>query len=71
MKRKVPKIGKKIKQLREQCGLTREQLAFENDIAKSTITCLERNEFDPKLSTLLKISSGLGVKITELLADLD
>jgi len=71
MKPKIPKIGQRIKQLRKQRGLTKEKLAFENDLSKPTITRLERNEFDPKLSTLLKIANGLGVKITELLSCLD
>ena len=71
MKPRIPKIGKKIKQLREQRGLTKERLAFENDLSKPTITRIERNEFDPKLSTLLKIANGLGVKVTELLSCLD
>ena len=71
MKHKIPKIGKKIKQLREYRGLTREQLAFENDIAKSTITCLERDEFDPKLSTLIKIAKGLNTRVSDLLSHID
>jgi len=71
MKLKTLKIGKRIKQLREQQGFTKERLAFENDLSKPTITRIERNEFDPKLSTLFKIANGLGVKITDLLSGLD
>ena len=57
-------LSQKIKEIRQQRNLTREKLAFENDLSKPTITRLERNEFDPKLSTLLKIAQGLDVKIS-------
>jgi transcriptional regulator with XRE-family HTH domain len=71
MKFNIKKLANKIKRLRRQHGLTREKLAFENDLSKPTITRLERNEFDPKLSTLLKIAQGLDIKISELLSCLD
>ncbi|MDR1996931.1 MAG: helix-turn-helix domain-containing protein [Candidatus Margulisbacteria bacterium] len=71
MKSKIPNIGRRIKQLRKERGLTREKLAFENGLSKPTITRIERNEFDPKLSTLLKIARGLDLKVAELLSGLD
>jgi DNA-binding XRE family transcriptional regulator len=64
-------LSQKIKEMRQQRNLTREKLAFENDLSKPTITRIERNEFDPKLSTLLKIAQGLDIKISELLSCLD
>jgi transcriptional regulator with XRE-family HTH domain len=64
-------LSRKIKEIRQQRKMTREKLAFENDLSKPTVTRLERNEFDPKLSTLLKIAQGLDVKISELLSCLD
>ncbi|MDR1323828.1 MAG: helix-turn-helix transcriptional regulator [Candidatus Margulisbacteria bacterium] len=64
-------LSQKIKETRQQRNMTREKLAFENDLSKPTITRLERNEFDPKLSTLLKIAQGLDIKISELLSCLD
>jgi transcriptional regulator with XRE-family HTH domain len=71
MKSGLKKLANKIRRLRRQRKMTREKLAFENDLSKPTITRLERNEFDPKLSTLLKIAQGLDVKISELLSCLD
>ncbi|MDR1113976.1 MAG: helix-turn-helix transcriptional regulator [Candidatus Margulisbacteria bacterium] len=64
-------LSQRIKEICQQRSLTREKLAFENDLSKPTITRLERNEFDPKLSTLLKIAQGLDIKISELLSCLD
>ena len=66
MKPKIRKIGKRVRELREQRGLTKEQLAFENDLSKPTIIRIERDEFDPKLSTLIKLANGLGVTLSDI-----
>jgi transcriptional regulator with XRE-family HTH domain len=60
-------LGQRIKELREQKGLTLEKLAYENDIAKSTLSRIERGLVDVKYTTLLKIAEGLGIKTKELL----
>lgn len=61
------KLGAKIRKLREAKGITKEKLAYENGLSKATITRIERDEFDPKLSTLKKIAKGLGVGLNELI----
>ncbi len=60
-------IGMRIKQLREQKGLTIEKLAYENDLAKGNLSEIEKGLIDPRLSTLEKIAKGLDVKLKELL----
>ena len=60
-------IGQRIKQLREQKGLTIEKLAYENDLAKGNLSEIEKGLIDPRLSTLEKIAKGLDVKLKELI----
>jgi transcriptional regulator with XRE-family HTH domain len=60
------KIGRRIKSLREQRGLTIEKLAYENDLAKGNLSEIEKGLIDPKLSTLEKIAKGLDISLKEL-----
>jgi transcriptional regulator with XRE-family HTH domain len=59
-------IGQRIKQLREQKGLTIEKLAYENDLAKGNLSEIEKGLIDPRLSTLERITKGLDVTLKEL-----
>ena len=45
------------------------EFAAECGISTETLSLLEREQTDPKLSTLQKIASYLGCTITELLTD--
>jgi len=60
------KLGKRIKKLREDQGLTIEKLAYENDMAKGNLSEIEKGLIDPKISTLNRIASGLNVSIKNL-----
>jgi len=67
MQLNVSKIfGERLSSIRKSKGYTRERLAFENDIAKSTVGRIERGLVDVKLSTLYKIAKGLGIPLREL-----
>jgi len=57
----------RIKRLRDERGLTQEQLAHKAQISLGYLGRLETGRHDPKLSTLLKIAKALGVPVTELL----
>ncbi len=46
-----------------------ELFAHENRIPKSTLSEILNGKNDPRLSTLAKISLGLGIRVSELLAD--
>lgn len=57
--RKV-EIGKKIKRLRLQRGLTQEELADRCELSKGFISLLERDLTSPSIATLMDILESLG-----------
>lgn len=61
------KLGEKIKQLYQASGLTRADLAEAAGIEESQITMIENGEISPSISTLIKISRRLGVRLGTLL----
>lgn len=59
-------IGEKIKFYRKQKKLTQQQLANKSDVALMSIQRYERNERQPNIETLLKISTTLEISVTDL-----
>ncbi len=59
-------LGREIKKLREQSGLTQNQLAVKIDKDTDYISKIERGLRTPSLKTLLRISSMLNVKLSEI-----
>ena len=53
-------IGVKIKQLRQQRGLTQEELASRTELTKGFISQLERDLTSPSIATLMDILEALG-----------
>jgi len=64
------RLGQRIKKLREDKGITQQQIAHELDTEKSNISRLESGRVNPKFSTLINVAKQLGIKITELV-DID
>lgn len=60
------KLGKRIKQLREQAHLTQEKLAEKSGISLDYLGKIEVKINKPGLKTLLKISDALGIEVKEL-----
>ena len=61
-------IGDKIKQLRNKQGLTQDELARKADLPYTTLTKIESNVITkPTIQTVVKIASGLGVTIDNLM----
>ena len=58
-------IGKKIKELRLQNGLTLEDLASRSELTKGFLSQLERNLTSPSISTLEDILEALGTNLSE------
>ncbi|GFI62067.1 HTH-type transcriptional regulator PuuR [Clostridiales bacterium] len=58
-------IGRKIKQLRVQNGLTLEELASRSELTKGFLSQLERNLSSPSISTLEDILEALGSSLSE------
>ncbi len=65
-----PELGNYIRTLRKKSGLTQIQLAEMVGVGKSVIYDLEKGKETVQLSTLVKILSGLNIKV-KLLSPLD
>lgn len=59
-------VGANIKKLREDMGLTQDELAGRTAKNKSSISNLENGRGNPALSSLYDIAEALGVKVWEL-----
>jgi transcriptional regulator with XRE-family HTH domain len=60
------KIGERIKAIRESKGITQQDLAAACNFEKANLSRIEAGRTNPTISTLYKISQGLGVTISEL-----
>jgi len=61
-------LGRKIKEMRKEKGVTQVQLASDLQISKATIAYYEVNKRQPSLEMLVKIANYLGVT-TDFLLD--
>lgn len=61
-------VGKAIKRMRVQSGLTQEQLAARANVSPSSLHYIETGVNSPSIRTLGKIAGALGVSAAELLA---
>ena len=62
-------IGKKIKRLRLQRGLTQEELADRCELSKGFISLLERDLTSPSIATLMDILESLGSDLTTFFSE--
>lgn len=62
-------IGKTIKLLRKEQHMTQEDLSFESGLAPRTITQLEQNGTNTRISTLIKVCKALNVELSELIRE--
>ena len=61
-------IGDKVKLLRNKQGLTQDELARKADLPYTTLTKIETNVVTkPSIQTVMKIASGLGISIDNLI----
>ncbi|HWE47784.1 MAG TPA: helix-turn-helix transcriptional regulator [Caulobacteraceae bacterium] len=62
-------VGRNIRRLRLERGLTQESLAGEAGLAMRHIGRIERGEGNPTLRMLAQIAEALGVMLPELLKE--
>lgn len=62
-------LGKKLKRLRKARDWTLAQLSEATSVPLSSLSKIENNQLSPTYDQLLKISSGFGLDIAELLSD--
>jgi XRE family aerobic/anaerobic benzoate catabolism transcriptional regulator len=65
--RYAEKLGLRIKELRDERGLTQEQLAVKSHMSQSYLAQIESGTTNTTLKFMVKISQGLGVNASELL----
>jgi transcriptional regulator with XRE-family HTH domain len=62
-------LGKNVRRLRQQKGLTQEELAFESEIDLTYMGGIERGKRNPSLLVMARIAEALSVPLTKLLAE--
>jgi transcriptional regulator with XRE-family HTH domain len=62
-------LPERLRQLRQQTGLTQEALARAVNLSVGTVSKLEEKAIDPKLSTVVALARALGVTLDELAGD--
>ena len=60
-----------LAELREQAGLTQEQLAERADVSARFISFLENGHRQPSLSALHALSRGMGIRMRDLVDNLE
>ncbi len=60
-------LSRKSKKARKQMKLNQEEFAARCGISKETLSLIERENTDPKLSTIQKIASFLNYTVSDLL----
>src|SRR6202043_309007 len=64
-------LGKTVQRLRKAYNLSLSELSGQSGIAKSIISQIERNETNPTLATIWRLSQALDVSIERVLASSD
>jgi XRE family transcriptional regulator, regulator of sulfur utilization len=64
-------LGKTIQRLRKAYNLSLSELSEQSGVAKSIISQIERNETNPTLATIWRLSQALDVSIERVLASHD
>lgn len=64
-------FGATLRQIRTKKGLSQERLAFDSGLDRTFISLLERGRRQPSLTTLLQLSKALGVKASEIIAEVE
>lgn len=52
-------FGKVLRKLRQDAGLTQEELGFEAELRRSYVSILELGQQQPSLTTILKLAKAL------------
>lgn len=60
------KLGKKIKTLRNEAGLSQERLGELTDLDRTYISDIERGKRNPSLKSLEKLAKALKISISDI-----
>lgn len=62
-------LGRNVRRLRQQRGMTQEQLAFEAEIDLTYMGGIERGRRNPSLLVMARIAKALSVSLPKLLSE--
>jgi transcriptional regulator with XRE-family HTH domain len=62
-------LGRNVRRLRQQKGLTQEELAFEAEIDLTYMGGIERGRRNPSLLVMARIADALSVPLPKLLGE--
>lgn len=61
-------IGEEIRKARLAAGLSQEELGFRSKLSRNYISLVELDENSPTVTTLYRICTALGVKMSKVIA---
>lgn len=64
-------LGEAIEELRDEADLTHEELADRLEMSFQRISELERGVANPTIATLVRVTNGLGVELSDLAARME
>ncbi|MBE6634643.1 MAG: helix-turn-helix transcriptional regulator [Ruminococcaceae bacterium] len=64
-------VGEVIAHFRKQRKLSQEVLSGLSDIGRTHLSAIERGDRKPTLETLYRISSALGISMSEIVAEIE
>ena len=64
-------FGKVLRTMRQDAGLTQEQLGLEADLRRTYISILELGQQQPSLSTILKLAKALKCSAQLIIANVE
>lgn len=64
-------LGKRLRELRAEKGLSQEAFADHCGLHRTAMSLIERGKRVPSLRTLLTLSQGFGISLSELLEGID
>ncbi|MEI7585208.1 helix-turn-helix transcriptional regulator [Runella sp.] len=62
----LKRFGDNLRKLREQQGLSQEELYFRANLSKNQVGNIERGEVNTTISTAYALSQALGIELPEL-----
>jgi len=65
------RLGKRIKQIRTDKGMSQKDLAYEADLDRSYIASVENGQRNVSIVNIEKIAKALGVSLSTLFRDAD
>jgi transcriptional regulator with XRE-family HTH domain len=64
-------FGKVLRRLRQEAGLTQEELGFEADLRRTYISILELGHQQPTLTTIVKLATSLNIPAADMVAQVE